>query len=296
MIRVLIILFFSISSFAQVDYGIHLGLTASVGSHVNTIGFYLRSNVNYRFIQLNQSTDIQLSEKSYAGRRKMIETRNAFGMILLGGKKNLTPSFQYDALNHNTNYQYGIGYNYVFYNDNRGTSQNSGGFALHLGKLSIYHENDVFAGQSKDRFRTGTARISWTDSLYQFAIGVNLWTGETSNTLWQKICTPKMPNGFRSLEDKDYGGTSHGIAYAEFRMNQPFNLHPYLRIGMDSEEIRHSIQNRLFHDLIFLPKNMERTTPHYPRVDDQGCAVFNRNERKKDLLYLQLGVNDYILH
>jgi len=296
MIRALIFLLISTSVSAQVDFGVHIGISATVGTHLDNLGFYVRSNLNYKFIQLNQSADFQVSAFSYAGRRNLLEVRNAFGMVLLAGKRDHTPSFQYDALNHNTRYHYGLGYNYVFYNDNRGTSQNSGGFALHLGKLSIYHENDVFAGQAKDRFRTGNARVSWTDSLYQLAVGVDLWTGETANTLWQKICTPKMPNGFRSLEDKDYGGTSHGIAYAEIRMNEPFALHPYLRLGMDSEEIRHAIQNRFFHDLIFLPKNIERSTPHYPRVDEHGCAVFEAKQRKKDRLYLQLGLNDYIMH
>lgn len=295
--RTLVLLLFLHGSLhAQLNWGVHAGITASVGTHTTGIGFLLRSYINYNFIQINQSTDIQIFSGSYGHRKKLLESRNAFGLILLADKQNLINRFQFDALNHNTSYRYGIGYNYVFYNDNRGTTQNSGGFVLHFGKLSIYHENDVFAGQAKDRFRTGSARVTWSDSLQQFSLGLNLWTGETSNTEWQKICTPQMPYGFRSLEDKAYGGTSHGILFVEYRRNEAFGLQPFLRAGIDSEEIRHAVQNRFFHDLIFLPRNVERSTPHYPRVDEHGCATFDKTKRRPDKPYLQLGVNDYLLH
>lgn len=61
---------------------------------------------------------------------------------------------------------------------------------------------------------------------------------------------------------------------------------------MDSESIRHGFQNRLIHDLIFLPKKVERTTPHYPRLDQYGCPVFDKESIRPNKLFLQWGIND----
>jgi hypothetical protein len=50
------------------------------------------------------------------------------------------------------------------------------------------------------------------------------------------------------------------------------------------------------HDLVFLPKKIERNTPHYPRVDSHGCTTFDPELRRKDRIYLQLGINNNWSH
>lgn len=294
--RILILFLSPFILSAQVNWGAQVGLSASVGSHHSAIGLFGRCYVNYKFIQFNYSSDIQYNTHSYAQRKNMVEFRNALGTILLAGKEERDRSFVLDALQHNTSKNLGLGYSFLHYWDNKSSSQFSGGFGLHVSNFAILLENDVFAGQAKDRFRTGHARIVYSDSACQFALGVNLWTGETANTTWRKVCSPKMPNGYRMLEEQAYGGTSHGILYLEGRLNGPFDQQPGIRIGIDSEEIRHQIQNRWFHDLVFMPKKFERSTPHYPRVDENGCAVFDRQYRRKDRLFVQLGLNDYEFH
>jgi hypothetical protein len=294
--RVILILLFPFLATSQVNWGLQIGLSANVGSHYTGIGVFGRTYINYKFIQLNYTTDLQYSALSTAERRNMLEFRNSIGAVFVGGKETRSSSFVLDGLNHNTNRNLGAGYALVHYWDNKKTSQLSGGFALHIGKIAITMENDVFGGQAKDRFRTGHARISYSDSLQQYALGINLWTGETANTSWQRVCLPKMPQGYRLLEDQDYGGTSHGIVYIEGRLAGPFNQQPLLRLGIDSEEIRHQVQNRLLHDLVFLPKGVKRSTPHYPRVDENGCATFDAKNRRKDRVYIQLGLNDYDMH
>lgn len=297
--RLVLFLLVSFQGYAQSYFTEHfggkIGLIANVGSHNNSIGLIANGFYTDHFFQINVSSSIYFNTKGYGNRNQFIEARNAIGLLLMVDRKKAFVNYHFDALSHNTNHRYALGYNYIFYNDNKGTSQNSGGFSLHLDKISILHENDVFGGQAKDRFRTGHFQISYTDSLYRIGLGVNMWTGETANTTWWHSSTPQTPYGYRILEENQYGGTSHGILYASFDAKFPFQQVPGLKIGIDSEEVRHFFQNKLFHDLSFLPKTFQRTTPHYPRIDEHGCATFDPANRRKDRLYLQLGLNDYYM-
>jgi hypothetical protein len=61
-------------------------------------------------------------------------------------------------------------------------------------------------------------------------------------------------------------------------------------MGIDSEQVRHVFQNKLFHDLPFLPKKYQNQTPHYPRLNKEGLPVFTKNEVRKDKFYFSLGM------
>ncbi len=281
----------SSQNYFQQHFGGMIGLVTNFGSHQASVGVTLRGYWTDYFVQMNATSSIQFYTGSYGRRVNFWESRNAVGLVLLGGKKQRNIDFQLDGLNHNTPFNYGVGFNYIGYFNNNGTSQLSGGFAAHIKNLSIYHENDVFGGQAKDRFRTGHMLLSYQYQDYKFGLGLNLWTGETSNSQWQKIKTDKMPSGFRLLEDLAYGKSSHGILYTSFAYNLPYRQDVFLRLGVDSENIRHVFQNRLMHDMIFLPKKMKRSTPHYPRLNEDGCPVFEKELVRPPSYYFQFGTN-----
>ncbi len=268
-----------------------IGLVVNVGSHSNTIGINFKGYYTDYFYQANVNSTFYFHGRNYGGRTKFTENRSAMGIVLLGGKKQMTPDFLLDGLNHQTNYNLGIGYNYLWYFDNKGTSQRSGGFGLHIKKLSIYHENDFFGGRGRDRFRTGHINISYRTENIRYSAGINIWTGESRGSPWQKVGWNKCPNGYRNLEGLPYGKTSHGILYGGILYNLPYNQLAIMRIGIDSEQVRHGFQNRLIHDLVFLPKSVKHDTPHYPRLDSLGCPIFEKKDRRKDLLYFQFGAN-----
>lgn len=298
LMRAIIVVLFltSWSSYGQNYFKEHfggtIGIVANIGSHVTSLGVNVKGFYTDYFYQVNGSSTFYLHHHSFGERKKFVELRNGLGVVLLGGKKSGQIDFMLDGLNHQTPYNYGIGFNYLFYHDNRGTSQQSGGFAIHAKQVTIALENDVFGGQAKDRFRTGHVQFSYRDSLFSIASGVNLWTGETANSAWDRVSFENCPSGYRSLEDLPYGRTSHGIAYASFTYSPIKYQYITAKVGVDSEHIRHAIQNRLLHDLILLPKKIERSTPHYPRLDEHGCPVFEKEQVRPAKIFLQLGVND----
>jgi hypothetical protein len=272
--------------------GFQVGAVVEFGSHINALG--ISGNVYYTdfFYQFNVSSQLKYNFTSLGNRRHFWENRTAAGLILLAGKRNLTPDFQFDALNHQSNFSKGLGYNYIWYFDQIGTSQRSGGWSLHINYFSFLFENDVFGGQSKDRFRTGMIHLNYRYQDWKFFTNLNLWTGETANSFWNKIPLPKCPSGIRSLENLPYGKTSHGILSVGVYRNFLEKQNASFKIGIDSEHIRHATQNRFAHDLLILPKNIERNTPHYPRLNEDGRPVFDKSEVRKSRIYFQSGINE----
>ncbi|MFN5912533.1 MAG: polymorphic toxin type 23 domain-containing protein [Bacteroidota bacterium] len=297
--RLLIIMFFLIvqklcsQTYHAPHAGLTLGIQIAVGSHVNSFGISVNMYYSNYFFQCNAGSSLRFNLTSYGQRNRFIENRNHLGLILLAGHRGSLPNFQLDGLFHNTKFNYGLGYNYVWYLDNAGTSQRSGGWGLHVKEFSILLENDVFGGQSKDRFRTGQLTFMYRpmENINMHA-GLYIWTGETANSRWERISMENCPSGFRCLDELPYGTTSHGIVYGGIQIGMPYGQVAGFRVGTDSEHFRHFFQNRLSHDLIFLPKKFKRNTPHYPRLDEAGCPTFLKEKVRRNKFYFNVNINE----
>lgn len=274
--------------------GVQLRISANIGTHVTRIGIGLQGYYQQYFYQVNAGSSIYLNAHGFGGRSSFYESRHSIGALLLGGKQNLEPDFEFAPHSHQGKQSYAIGYSYHWYHDLKGTKQLSGAFVAHIKQVVLYHENDAFAGLRQDRFRTAYFSASYRKEQMKYIAGIQLWTGESKHSSWQKIPGKEHPNGFRILEDLPFGKTSHGIAFAGIRINGAYNQQVSLQLGVDSENTRHVVQNKIFHDLPFLPKKFTRTTPHYPRLGEDGCAVFDSKHRKKDRIFIQMGLNDDI--
>ncbi|MBI1837004.1 MAG: hypothetical protein HYR91_07035 [Flavobacteriia bacterium] len=268
------------------------GVIVNIGTHINSTGIILKSYYQDYFYQINLGSNFTFNFKSYGNRKKFWESRNYLGLQLLGGKKNNTIDFYLDGLTHQSTFQNAIGYNYIWYFDNAQTSQRSGGWSLSFTNFALYFENDVFGGQAKDRFRTGHLFITYRTSTIKTGVGFYIWTGETSGTKWIHIERPKNKYGYKSLENTLYGRTSAGALYGSIIYNLPYGQNLFSKIGIDSEHLRHAIQNRFIHDLIFLPAKVQRNTPHYPRLDSKGMPVFDKDSVRKSKFYFQIGTNE----
>jgi hypothetical protein len=149
---------------------------------------------------------------------------------------------------HCTSRKHQIWYDYKAYIDNRGTSQPSGriGYLYRCNTFSIgaSFENDIFAFNGKDRFRTGALEIAsafrnpfvplnngLSDFPLRISAGVKVWTGDGSTSK----SSPNVPVLFRSP-----GPYPTGIVYGGFAFG-PAGI----EIGWDSDHIRDFFQNNL---------------------------------------------------
>lgn len=277
-------------------FGFNVGLVASFGTHQNNLGLKLDSYIGNQYLQINAGVCTRYFFTGLGNRMKFLELRFAPGAVLMFGRPNNPINFTWGGSLNQSSASYSIGYALLWYYDRIGTTQLSGEWNLGIKRVDIRFENDVFGGQARDRFRTGSLLISYRDSLFKAGIGITIWTGDTRNSTWNKEARPGMPNGYRDITQNPFGKTSHGILFTEFDYHFFPNKYVGGRIGWDSEQVRHVFQNKISHDLVLFPKKMKRNTPHYPRLNAAGEVVFDKKSARKPKLYFQSYLNDGLLY
>jgi hypothetical protein len=250
--------------------GVKATVLVTLGSHQNSLGLKLDSYVGNDFVQINAGLTGRYFLTNLGNRSSFGELRLSTGGVVMFGKANNPINMDWDGTLHQTNSSYSLGYAHYWYLDRTKTSQRSGAWNIGIKRIDILFENDVFAGNALDKFRSGALVFSYRDSLYKASLGLIIWTGETKNSVWNHEQTKDMPNGYRDLTTNSFGKLNHGILYGEIKHRFVGVQTVGGRIGWDSEQIRHIFQNKISHDLVLLPKKMKRTTPHYPRLNELG--------------------------
>lgn len=271
--------------------GVQLGVSANFGTHIQQVGVRLQAYGTYSFTQLNIGHQILFNAKNLAGRSKYISNRSSVGLVLLAGTRTATPNFIFDGVNHQTKYEYGLGYNYLWYFDNTGTSQRSGGFGIHIHELSFIVENDLFSGTGRDRFRTSYFGIHYHNEIINLSMNTQLWTGETWGTKLRNTPDSMYQVGYKDLRKTLYGRESHGVLSLGVDYLIGYGNRIHTLIGIDHERIRHGLQNRFMHDKPFVPVKWRNPNVNYPMLDEEGSPVHKSGKERSGLFYYQFGMN-----
>jgi hypothetical protein len=273
------------------NWGLQVGISANFGTHINQFGVKIQGYFTEEFIQVNAGNQILINASNLANRQNYIENRINVGAVLLAGKRNSIPSFILDGLNHQTNYEYGLGYNYLWYVDNADSYQVSGGFGFHIKQFSLLIENDLFSGNGRDRFRTSFTQLNYHNEMLNIKLNTQLWTGETWGTELKNIEEKPYPKGYKDLRNTLYGRESHGIVAVGIDYYLYFGNSLSAIIGIDSEAFRNSLQNKFMHDKPFVPKKWRNPNVNYPMLDQFGLPIHDKKEAKKSSLFFQFGFN-----
>lgn len=292
---VLFLIFFINPSFSQKwsdkHWGLQVGISANLGSHTTRFGLKIQGYYTNEFFQINAGNHIRFNAQGLGGRKDYVTQRLNAGIVLMGGKRTIHPHLILDGLNHQTNYEYALAYNYLWYLDNAESSQRAGGFGLHVQQFSLYIENDILAGRGKDRFRTGFAGIGYHNENFNLMFNTLLWTGETGGVVRTKNNDPRYPGGYKDISTLPYGKTSHGIISLSLDYSIFFGNVISASVGMDSERVRNGLQNKFMHNKVFLPKAWRKENPHYPMLNKEGTPAKSVNDIRPPLFYFQAGLN-----
>jgi hypothetical protein len=272
-------------------WGLQVGISADIGTHINQIGLKVQGYYTSEFIQFNLGNQIRFNSSNLGGRKNYVTQRINTGIALFGGEKNSRPQLILDGLNHQSQHDYAIAYNYLWYTDNAGTSQRSGGFGLHIKQISFYVENDLFSGTGGDRFRTSHASVSYHDDLYNFSLNTQLWTGDTRGTRLLNTVDSMYIIGYKDLSTTQYGRSSNGILSVGFDYQIIYGNHFSAVAGIDSERVRHGLQNRFMHNKKFIPMRWRKPNVNYPMLNSDGYPVHYKEEAAPPKLFLQFGLN-----
>ncbi|HZH87283.1 MAG TPA: polymorphic toxin type 23 domain-containing protein [Brumimicrobium sp.] len=273
------------------NWGIQIGISADLGTHIQQIGLKIQGYYTYEFVQVNIGNHIRFNSNNLGNRENFVTQRINTGLVLMAGRENATPQLILDGLNHQSRNEFAIAYNYLWYFDNIGTSQRSGGWGIHIQQFSVFIENDLFAGSGRDRFRTSHASVTYHDDLYNISLNTQLWTGETWGTKLQNTADSMYQKGFKDLSATHYGKTSHGILSVGIDYQIFYGNHLSAVMGIDSERVRHGLQNKFMHDKNFIPVKWRTPNVNYPMLSMEGFPVHNKEEAAPTKLFLQFGLN-----
>jgi hypothetical protein len=280
-------------------FGFSAGLSFSFGNKVNRLGISVAAYYTYGFAQVNSGVKAYYNFQSLGLKRKTPELQLALGTELGFGKKDPARNNFIGITENNLLYMNSIGYTYLVYLDKNQTSQTAGALALNIRDFKIVAENDLFgAGQGwRDRFRTGAFLLEYQYLDTKFAINSTFWTGDYTGC--DNIYDSDYPArfGYRSCEKGRYCDYSLGLLSVQVSHLLPLPLGQvaHLSIGIDSERVRHALQNNLIHDQPFFPEKwIKRKPAHLPMLNcDNGQYLFSEEDTvKPPTFYFNLGMNN----
>ena len=270
-----LLLLFSINAKAQTfDFGGTLGLSMTFGTTVNRVGFVVKGFTTFRHFQLNAQSVNFYNIKNFGIAKKGLEAQHSIGLLYgFGGLRSDSYPQPLAILSSQTGYKNHIGYAYNFYNDVHQMNQKTGTVAINLNRLLFVTENDAFSFVPHDRYRTAGAFFRYQLDAHTFiALQTTLWTGDPFySTIQPMYDNYPSPSGYEDMTGARFAHNSHGILAAQIVRLLPYQQAVSANLGIDAEQVRHFIQNRLIHDLPFIPKKCNiRRQPHIPMVASDG--------------------------
>jgi len=280
-------------------YGFSAGLSFDLGTKLNRIGISAAGYYNYRFIQANSSLKFYYNFQSLGLKKKSPEIQLGGGINFGFGTKDSVRNQFVGLTENNTPFQYAAGYSYMRYWDKNQTSQSTGLFNIQIQNFRLITENDLLAGGKgwRDRFRTGALKVDYTYDVYRAGISSLFWTGDFIGCEVVKDSLYPSRFGYRKKDKSTFGDFSLGLlsVQADYIIpGIPLNQIARLNVGVDSEKVRHVLQNKLIHDQIYFPERWIKTeNPHIPMLSTDGSQyLFLQGQKVKPAsLYFNAGLN-----
>jgi len=303
--KLYLILFFliSINMFSQVEnYGISGGLSFSFGNKINRIGLSVSAFYAYNYTQVNASVNAYYNFKTLAINKKTPELQLGFGVQMAWNKDDTITNKFVGLTENNTIYRNSLGYSFLYYFDGQTTSQAGGIININIDKFTFATQNDLFSFLKQgalDRYRTGSFLVEYRYNDTQIGLNSTFWTGNYYNST--KVTDSDYPArfGYRSSDKSILGNFSAALTSVQIKQILPYNQIAKVNIGVDSERIRHLIQNKIMHDQYFFPENwIKEKQMHIPMLQKNGEQYLFREgqEIKTTTIYFNLGLNEPIFY
>ena len=228
------------------------------------------------------------------------EVRASLGGVFAWGGHDEADNVFLSPVSNQTGHKYSLAYAYNYYWDRIQTSQPTGTIALQADAFHLVTENDFFAGRGGDKFRTGAISAAFRNNKTLAAIKTVLWTGNTGKNT-RKIKDSEYPGrfGYRDMRHAPHGAYSHGILSAQVQYAWYGFQTVGCEVGVDSEKVRHAVQNLFIHDMVFLPdKWVPHENPHVPMRNAQGgMFLFKEGQTIKPAEpFLELSMNPSLFY
>lgn len=264
------------------NYGFNVGVVSAFGTHTQRFGLVIQTYYVYNFTQINASFRIYGNFKDLGPKKEHAEMNAAIGLCLGYGKKTTDTNLFVSSISNQTGYKNSIAYSYNIWRNTINTSQVTGIVALQFNQFSIISENDLLAKPILDRFRTGAFLLQYQNKNFQYAINCTMWTGHYKKSIKNDSLFPYL--GYMDARDGTYTNISHGLLSAQIKYASEYGQYIQTNIGVDAEQIRNVMQNRLIHDMPFIPKTWNKAQNlHIPMIDKEGNQyLYQKNQTVRE--------------
>ncbi len=221
------------------------------------------------------------------------------GLVYAYGKRTRGENVFMSSVSNQTGYDHSFAYTYNAYFNKIRTSQQTGVLAMQFVDVFFIAENDLLARPALDRFRTGAFLLMYQyQNLYQFAMNCTMWTGQMGNR-HNLNDSSAFSHCYMDSTGGKYTQFSHGILALQMKAALPFSQNVQISAGLDAEQIRNAVQNKVFHDMVMLPKKWRpKSNCHIPMIDTLGNPFLYQGGQKikPEELYLNIFANPSVFY
>lgn len=295
-----------ISSSQSDDYKIHLQVKINLGSPVNNIGFgIIGEYLGTSGMEVAAGYDLTYNFKNYGIPSKHLE-HHLFGTAhyLWGSRETEDQLVNFIKMIDSGSSAHSFGYTMEYFHNNIGTTQRIGTFHYRLNNFILQFGNDLFGHFNMwDQYRTGAVGLGWIKQENYFNMNFLFWTGNTNGKAVTKYREGESEYparfGYRAMDDAVGGKFSHGILSVGVIRDVGNGQNIGAHLGIDAEQIRNVIQNKIFHDMYFLPSFMDNPKNlHIPmKMEDGHDYLFKEGQKVRNpKLVWQLSLNPNLLY
>lgn len=227
------------------------------------------------------------------------------GHLLLGGRAGWGKQQQADTiawylppvfLQNLTRRRHIFGYDWMLFLDNAHTGQTAGALLFQTNNWLCYFFNDLLGAPAQDRYRTAGVSVEYRQKQNRWQLLHLLWTGDTRRATGVRSATYPAQTGFLDMRTAPYGLTSHGIIALTYSRQEECAPPVTISMGVNAEQVRHWSQNRLMHDMVFLPRAWRTPNYHVPMIaDDGGLFLFEESQKvRPPQLFLGVGSTPFM--
>ena len=285
-----------------------VGISLQWGMPVNRIGFNFSIASVYKNFQWSNSVFCFYNRNCFGYNNSSLETQLSTNLGFGFSKKveKLENNIALIQPHSNfTNNNHFISYGLKYYGDNNATSQTTGFFIYRFKNFFLQTENDALIFKTYDRFRTGAFSLGFENnyqsnqswfSQQRFALHFLAFMPSNKDANAKKVAETSYPspNGYLDFSKNIRGNVSVGALFFQLESSLNFNQAAFLQVGIDDEHVRNFIQNKIFHDLKFIPKSWKKVKNyHVPMLKkDNTNYLFLENEKVRPTkLFFHLGTN-----
>ncbi len=283
--------------YQQNNIGLNIGIVAAIGTKIDRFGVTINGYYAKNNFQFNSGARFYFNFKNIGPNKQHFEAVGSLGIVYGYGNSTSDSSLFYTPVGNQTQHQNSFGYAYNYYLNNIKTSQQTGTIAIQINEFSLIAENDIFARPKLDRYRTGAFALQYQKKDIALGVNTTLFTGQ----MGRKIEDPNYPNSYiyKSSEGGNHTKFSNGLLSLQGQYIGKYHQQYQANIGIDAEQVRHVVQNRLIHDMVFLPNAWrKKTNAHIPMLDQEGNQyLFKENQKiRKPSIYLNLYQNSGLFY